>query len=287
MYDLIIQVIIFGTVQGSIYALLATGFSLVYGAGGILNLSQGALYVLTGYMIYWFISYVNFPINIVLAILIITLLGGILYIILIKPLQESEISLVIVTFSIAFFLEELIKVIEGDAKYKIMPDLVPSDWVINIFDLTIPVINIIIIIASLSIVSLFIIFIKFSKLGKSIRAVSQDREAAMLMGINANRILMYTFMIASFLSGTAAFLYLHILAPHYGWHALTTSFSIVILGGLGSLFGSLVASFLLGYVLYYTFYFIDPAISALVPIIIIIIVLIIRPQGLFGKKEIQ
>ena len=287
MYDLLIRILIFGTVQGSIYALLATGFSLVYGAGGILNLSQGALYVLTGYMIYWFVSYFLFPINVILAIIIITLLGGILYILLIKPLQDSEISIVIITFSIAFFLEELIKVIEGDAKYKILPDIVSSEWKITIFGLDIPVINFIIIAGSLAVVIVFIIFIKFSKLGKSIRAVSQDREAAMLMGINANRILMYTIMIASFLSGVAAFLNLHIIAPHYGWQALTTSFSVVILGGLGSLFGSLVSSFLLGYVLYFTNYFIDPAVTALIPIIVIVIMLIIRPQGLFGKKEIK
>jgi branched-chain amino acid transport system permease protein len=154
------------------------------------------------------------------------------------------------------------------------------------------------IITSIIIVLLFALFINKSKLGKSIRAVSQDREAATLMGINSNRVLLYTVMISAFLAGIAAVLYLPggtIDGPHMGWGYLTTSFAVVILGGMGSLFGSVVGAFLIGYVGSFTttilpiFFEEFPGASwaHIIPIIIIIVMLLIRPQGLFGKKEVD
>jgi len=148
------------------------------------------------------------------------------------------------------------------------------------------------IIMSIIIVLLFALFINKSKLGKSIRAVSQDREASELMGINSNRILLYTVMISALLAGSAAFLYLpgaSLDGPSMGWGYLTNSFAIVILGGMGSLVGSVVGAFIVGYTIQFTNIFIPngPSWAHLVPIIVIVVMLLIRPQGLFGKKEIK
>ena len=149
------------------------------------------------------------------------------------------------------------------------------------------------IVISLIVVLLFAIFISKSKLGRSIRAVSQDRETATLMGINANRVTLYTVMISAFLAGLAAFLYLPgatIDGPSMGWRYLTNSFAVVILGGMGSLIGSVVGAFIIGYSISFTNIFIPKygaAWAHLVPIFVIIIMLIIRPRGLFGKKELR
>ena len=148
------------------------------------------------------------------------------------------------------------------------------------------------IIASLIIVTLFALFINKSKLGKSIRAVSQDREAATLMGINSNRILLYTVMISAFLAAIAAFLYLPAAAlsgPSMGWIFLTNSFAVVILGGMGSLVGSVVGAYIVGFATSFTSIFIPngPSWAHIVPIIVIVVMLLIRPQGLFGKKEVR
>ena len=110
-------------------------------------------------------------------------------------------------------------------------------------------------------------------MGKSIRAVSQDREAAMLMGINADRILMYTVMISAFLAGIAAVLYtpVDIVAPYKGWPVLTGAIAVVILGGMGSLVGSVIGAFIIGYARIMTDFLIDPVYSSLIPVIIIIL----------------
>jgi branched-chain amino acid transport system permease protein len=131
------------------------------------------------------------------------------------------------------------------------------------------------------------IFISKAKIGKSIRAVAQDREAAMLMGINADRILMLTVALSAFLVGVAAVLYVpaSTLIPYMGWSTLLISFSVVILGGMGSVPGSILGAFVIAYARNFCTFFIDPAFAELVPLIIILAVLTIRPRGLLGKKE--
>ncbi|MGB5912023.1 MAG: branched-chain amino acid ABC transporter permease [Promethearchaeia archaeon] len=281
----IAEVIIFGTIEASVYALLALGFSLVYGVGGILNLSHGLFYLLTGYFIFWTYKTIGIIFAVILALIIIIIIGGLSYLLLIKPLQENHVAILIITFALGFFFEQFIKVF-GDA----IPHTVPSFFggKITILGVPFPSQFFVILIGSFIVIVITGLFISKSKIGKSIRAISQDREAAMLMGINADRTLMYTVMISAVLAGIAAVLYVPAssIAPHMGWNVLSNSFAIVIFGGLGSLKGSVVSAFILGYSRSFVNYFIDPAFSALVPIIIIILVLLIRPRGLFGKKEV-
>ena len=289
MIELILSFIIFGIIQGSIYSLLAMGFSLVYGVGGILNQAHGAFYVIATYLFYWF--FINIPvfgmaIGIIVALIITTLIGGLVYILLIKPLKDSHVGVVIVTFAFAFFLENLVGILV-DQQYHDMPHIIPGEF--QILGVIIPYHYLLILVLALSLVFLITLFINKSKLGKSIRAVAQDSEAASLMGINVDKILAYTLMISSFLAAAAAVLNVpvDIVAPHIGWNILLNSFAIVVLGGLGSLQGSVAGAFLIAFARSYTNYFVSPVLSALIPIIVIVLVLVLRPRGIFGKKEID
>ena len=289
MSDVILDFLIFGTIQGSIYALLAIGFSLVYGVGGILNQAHGAFYVITMYLFYWF--YINFAgfglfVGIIVGIIVCTIVGGLIYLLLIKPLKDSHVGVVIVTFAFAFFIEQFVKV-TVDSIYHDMPPLIPG--FIEFFGVIVYNHYILIVIASLSLIILVTLFINKSKIGKSIRAVAQDAEAASLMGINVDRILTYALMISAFLAAVAAVLNVpvDVVAPHVGWSILLNSFAIVVLGGLGSLHGSVAGAFIIAYARSYTNYFISPVLSALIPIIVIVVMLVLRPRGLFGKKEID
>jgi len=289
MFDTILSFLIFGTIQGSIYALLAMGFSLVYGVGGILNQAHGAFYVITAYIFYS--CYINIPqygylIGIIIALIATTLIGGLIYLLLIKPLKESHVGVVIVTFAFAFFIERFVS-IAVDSIYHNMPYLIVGYF--TVFGVNIQYQYIIILIVSLLLLALISLFINKLKIGKSIRAVAQDPEAASLMGINVDRILAYTLMISAFLASVAAILYVPVetVAPHIGWTVLLNSFSIVVLGGLGSLHGSVIGAFIIAYSRSFTNYFIDPVFSALIPIIVIVVMLVLRPRGLFGKKEIK
>ena len=288
------EILIYGAVQGSVYALLALGYALVYGVGGILNLAHGAYYLIATYAFFWtwlllapIIGGINgFFIGMVIGLIVAALVGMFSYLLLIKPLKEHEINVLMGTFAIGFFCEQLVIALY-DPKTHSIPTI--FNEYINILGKQIQVHWIIIIVASLIIITLVTIFINKSKLGKSIRAVSQDPEAAMLMGINADRILMYTVTISALLAGVAAILYVPVdlIAPYKGWPILTGAIAVVILGGMGSLTGSVVGAYIIGYARIATNYLIDPVYSSLVPIIVIIIILVIRPRGLFGKKEVN
>ncbi|MHA1413874.1 MAG: branched-chain amino acid ABC transporter permease [Promethearchaeota archaeon] len=284
------EFLIFGAVQSAIYALLAMGYSLVYGVGGILNLAHGAYYLIAIYLFYWLLSFfigeTGFVLAMILTLILVSIFGMASYLLIIKPLQEHEISVLIGTFALAFFVERLVSVI-----FNPKTKSVSTIWDINIeiFGVQILLHRIILIITALVVMGLVTLFINKSKLGKSIRAVSQDKEAASLMGINVNRILMYTVTISAFLAGVAGVFFCPIdrIAPYMGWTVLIDSIAVVILGGMGSFLGSLVGAFILGYVRMFTNFFIDPVISTIMPVIVIIFILIIRPRGLFGKKEIK
>lgn len=289
MFDTFLSFIIFGTIQGAIYALLAMGFSLVYGVGGILNQAHGAFYVITAYIFYACFLYIpqyGYLVGIIVALIATTLIGGLVYLILIKPLKESHVGVVIVTFAFAFFIEQFVG-IAVDEIYHNMPYIITGYF--TFFGVNIQYQYLIILVVALLLLGIISLIINKLKIGKSIRAVAQDAEAASLMGINVDRILAYTLMISAFLASVAAILYVPVetVAPHIGWNVLLNSFAIVVLGGLGSLYGSVIGAFILAYSRSFTNYFIDPVFSALIPIIVIVIMLVLRPRGLFGKKEIK
>ena len=297
MVEDILNFLILGSIQGSIYALLALGFSLVYGVGGILNQAHGAFYLITTYIFFWFyrnLAGFGLLVGMIVGLIVVTLIAGLVYILLVKPLKQSHVGVVIVTFAFAFFMEQVVKVFV-DSLYHDMPridDIFPEGFLpdLEIFGVKVYYHYILIVLCSLGLLVLVILIISKAKIGKSIRAVAQDSEAAELMGINVDRILAYTLMISGFLAGVAAILYVpvDIVAPHIGWGILINSFSIVVLGGLGSLSGSILGSFIISYANAFTNFVLRlPELSALIPVIVIVVMLIIRPRGLFGKKEID
>jgi len=288
MLDTILTILIFGTIFASVQALLAMGFTLVYGVGKVLNLAHGGFYIVAGYIIFMFNVELGYPLPIafIVALIVIMIIGALTYLLLIKELQDNEVSVLIVTFGLAFFFEQFIIVYWG-SRPKFVEPLISGT--VNVLGVRFAAQSLLIIIATFIIIFALVLFIQKSKLGKSIRAVSQDREAAMLSGINANRMIMYTLIISAFLVGLAAVLRVpgDSIAPHIGWINLTNAFAVVILGGLGSIKGSVLASFLIGISQSFVGTVIGYDFSALIPIIIILLVLIIRPRGLFGKKEVK
>ena len=128
------EVLIFGTVEGLILALLALGFSLVYGVGGVLNLAHGAFYLIACYVLYWALTLLRFPliISIIMTLAIVMALGAASYLGLIEPLQDSHIGVVIATFSLAFFLQQLV-IVALDPKYHGLLNAIFIQGVIFIF----------------------------------------------------------------------------------------------------------------------------------------------------------
>ncbi len=280
------EILIYGTVQGALLALLALGFSLVYGVGGILNLSHGAFFLITAYVIYWTIPFVGFGIAAVIGLAAVVGIGAVTYLGLMKPLQESHIGIVLVTFALAFFFEQFVKFV-GDPKTHYIVPFVPGT--ITFLGITFPAQFIALLVGAFILVTLVTLFISKSTIGKSIRAVSQDFEAAKLVGINTDMVLMTTVMISALLVGFAAVLYApgNFIAPRIGWRYLLLAFSVTIFGGMGSIPGSIVGAFIMGYATSFTDFLIGPEFSVIIPIVVILVMLLVRPQGLLGKKELR
>jgi branched-chain amino acid transport system permease protein len=284
--------LIYGAVQGAIFALLAIGFSLVYGVGGILNLAHGAFYLIAAYSVLWLIPVFGAPGSMLVSLLLVTAIGALTYLALIKPLQKTLVGAVIITFGLAFFMQYLVRVAEvvrtGMVTYQTIPVIATGS--VTLLGVTFPAQFVVAFFGSLLLVSFVTLFISKAKIGKSIRAVAQDREAAMLMGINADRILMLTVALSAFLAGVAAVLYVPAatLDPDMGWSTLLTAFSVVVLGGMGSVPGSVLGAFLISYAgNFCTFVLDQPSFATLLPLFVILVVLVIRPRGLLGKKEAE
>jgi branched-chain amino acid transport system permease protein len=284
--DLIAEILIFGTVQGALLALLALGFSLVYGVGGLLNLAHGAFYLITAYVIYWTIPIFGFTIAAIIGLIAVIGIGAVTYLGLMKPLQESHIGVVLVTFALAFFFEQFVKFF-GDPRTHYIVPFVPGT--VELYGVTFPAQLLALVFGSIGLVTVVTLFINKSKIGKSIRAVSQDLEAAQLVGINTDLVLMTSVMISALLVGVAAILYApgNFIAPRIGWGYLLLAFSVTIFGGMGSIPGSIIGAFIMGYATTFTDFVISPAFSEIIPIVVILVMLLIRPQGLLGKKELH
>ena len=280
------EILIFGLVQGSLLALLALGFSLVYGVGGILNLAHGAFFLMTAYIMYWTIPFFGLGIAAIISLVAIAGIGAVAYLGLIEPLRETPIGVVLVTFALAFFFEQFVKFFGDSRTHYIAPFIRGS---IQILGVNLQIQLVLLIIGSLALVTIVTVFINKSTIGKSIRAVSQDYEAAQLMGINTNMILMLSVMLSALLVGFAAVLYApgNFIAPRIGWGILISAFAVTIFGGMGSIPGSIVGAYIMGYATTFTDYFISPAFSELIPIVVILVMLLVRPQGLLGKKELH
>jgi branched-chain amino acid transport system permease protein len=283
---LIEEILIFGTVQGALLALLALGFSLVYGVGGLLNLAHGAFFLITAYVIYWTIPLFGFWIAAAIGLVVVVGVAAVTYLGLMKPIQESHIGVVLMTFALAFFFEQFVKFVGDPRTHYIIP---PVPGTVEFLGVNFPAQLLALVIGSVILVTLVTLFINKSKIGKSIRAVSQDVEAAQLVGINTDMVLMTSVMISALLVGFAAVLYApgNFIAPRIGWGYLMLAFAVTIFGGMGSIPGSIIGAFIMGYATSFTDFVISPTFSQIIPIVVILVMLLVRPQGLLGKKELH
>jgi len=294
-------IIIFGTISGLIYALIALGFTLVYGISGIVNLTHGAFFVIGTY-IYGILtnhlpssiphefSYSIPIIALILSFLFTGLIGSIFYRLALNQLLGDEVGILVVSVCGCLIFQQLIYIIMGTAsafQFSI-ETLLPGVLALgNTKVLTGRVLAALV--SFLSFITLSLIIAK-TKTGKAMKALSQDLEAAMLMGISTEKLYVLTTAISAGLASLAGILYLSTTTQNvsaYMWlNGLAISFTIVILGGLGSIKGTLIGGLIFGYA--------EAAVIAIIPyaglllqsfpFIVMIIVLIIRPKGIFGKR---
>ncbi|MCX8184531.1 MAG: branched-chain amino acid ABC transporter permease [Sulfolobales archaeon] len=276
---------IFGFFHSLTYLVFSLGFSLVFGVARLPNLSYGALYVFTGYVTYTLLSQMG--LDVILAIAASILLTAAISLLIgefaIKPAIKFPVSVFITTMAVAYIFEEYFRIQMG-LRPVTLP-LYPGTTVL----IDVPVSNhwfLVGIISSIMILALLLFLFK-TNTGRAVRAVAENWEESMRLGINPLRVLRTTFIISGVYAALTGILLtpLKALTPSGGWTPLFTAFAVVVMGGIGNVLGTVAASFIYGFTEQLIIYTLGGGIARVVPLILIVLVLIIRPHGLFGRGE--
>ena len=277
-----------GVVVGFIYTLVGLGFTVIYNSSGIINFSQGE-FVMAGGMSSVFLLYAGLPLGIsfLLAIMITSLIGIMLYKLINLSKDSSQISLIILTLGFAIFLRGLAQVI-FDKQLHTMPSIV-GDGSFEIFNtiLTYQAI-LIIVVASLIVISLYLFF-KKTKTGQAMVAASNNIDAAKLMGININKILMLNFTISAVIASIGGILLTPITSTNYevGIMLGLKGFCAAIIGGLSSPFGAVAGGLLLGILESMVAGYISSEYKDAVAFVVLLAILFFMPGGIFGNTKAQ
>jgi branched-chain amino acid transport system permease protein len=284
-----LEILVYGAVQSGVYAMLALGFSLIFGVAGVVNLAHTAFYMAGAYLIYTCVSLLGMglPAALVCSVIVVGLFGLAVQRFAIRPLIESEYSVMMITVAIAFLVQEAVTVIFGPADRNVKGFIDQKLEVFGVVDidsqrmLTLGV-------ATVLIVALWF-FINKTKQGKAVIAVAQDREGALFVGIDPWKIYLRVMFISAVLAGIAGAFIAPTLGarPHMWEHPLVKCFAIVILGGLGSIEGTILAAIILGFCEVVVSFLISSYLGELVALIMILGVLMVKPAGLMGRGAVR
>ena len=279
------DILVTGLVNGGVYALLATGFSLIFGVARIVNIAHTAFYMLAAYCFYMLL--VKTGLGFLLAGLIsvgaVTLLSVICYRLVIEPVREHEAAVLIATIALALIFQELMLYTFGGHFLGIPSTL---EGTVRFFGVSIPYQRLLILVVAGAMLALVWFVLYRTRLGLAIRATANDLEVANLMGMNVHRVAMATVAISVSLAAVAGVVVapVFVVDPFMWLAPLVTMLAIVVLGGLGSLKGSLIGALIIGYVEAITVFAVPAGayLKGAVALLIMVIVLLARPEGLFG-----
>lgn len=279
------NIFVMGLLNGCVYALLAAGFSLIFGVGRILHLTHTAYYMLAAYIIFYLAGAAGLPpvAAVFVSVFVTTAAGVFFYRLLIEPVREHETTVLIMTIALAMFLQEVMLLVFG-GHFRGVPAMVggfATVWGVKItYQYVLSLVTIVFVLAAVW------LLLSKTRLGVALRATAQDREVANLMGIDVGLTATLAMLIAVALAAIAGAVVspLYVLEPAMWAHPLVVVLAVVIVGGMGSIKGSIMAAFILA--------FAETLIVFLVPngaflrgafsLFVMLVVLMARPEGLFG-----
>lgn len=272
---------------GSVYAIIALGYSMVYGIAKMLNFAHGDVIMVGAFMAYFVISKYHLPVlvGVVLAVVVCTILGVVIERLAYKPLRHaSSLSVLITAIGVSYFLQNSAMLLWG-TDTKIFPTVLSGSLTVG--SLSVPYLTLITILTCIVIMIVLTLFINRTKTGRAMRACSEDKGAAALMGINVNRIISITFAIGSGLAAIASILLVATypsVYPTLGSMPGIKAFTAAVFGGIGSIPGAFLGGLVLGVVENLSRAYISTQLSDAIVFMVLIVVLLIKPTGLLGKK---
>jgi len=289
MSSIVLQQAINGIVVGSLYVLVALGLTLIYGVLVQINFAHADIVTLGAFAAYGVTHLLsgNYLAGIAAALVLGAAIGWLINAGIFAPLRErgSELLPLIATIGVSIMLQNTMLALLGPIPYAF--DTPYSNQVLRFGTLFLTMQNVLIILVSSISIGLLYGFMKFTFLGKALRAVSQDRETAGLMGINPNHLIMLTFVIASALAGLGGAMLgpVLVLTPFAGTSVIVKAFAIVIIGGFGNVEGTILAGLLVGLIESYTTQFLDPGLIDIVVFALLLLTLAVRPTGLIAERR--
>ncbi len=293
MFKNFIEQTINGLQTGSIYALIALGYTMVYGIVKLINFAHGDILMVGAYAVLVAISN-GMPLSIalILSIIFCSILGVVIDYFAYRPIRNApRISALITAIGVSFLLESLALIIFGATPKIIDTNLIPvflsPKIKINLGFVNVSMLTIFVIVITMICMFILNLFIRKTKLGKATRAVSQDTGAAKLMGINVNLTIAITFAIGSGLGALGGVLYAIMyptIEPYMGMLPGLKAFIAAVFGGIGSIPGAMVGGYVLGIIESYTKGYISSTWANPIVFGVLILILIFKPNGLFGKN---
>lgn len=297
--DYFVELLFSGLTRGSIYALIALGYTMVYGIIGLINFSHGEIYMIgafTSFIVATILSILGFP---ALAIIVLAGLAAVIWSasygytiekIAYKPLRHApRLSPLISAIGMSIFLQNYV-LLAQTSDFLPFPRLIPDFAFVEPIAHIVGTTDLIILITTTIVMILLTLLIKYTKIGKAMRATSQDRTMAMLVGINVNRIISVTFIIGSSLAAIGGLL----VASHVGqinfyigFIAGIKAFTAAVLGGIGSIPGAVLGSVVLGLTESFATGYVSSDYEDVFAFSLLVLILIFKPSGLLGKTDTQ
>lgn len=285
-----IEQLINGLRTGSIYALIAIGYTMVYGIAKMINFAHGDIIMVGAYALYFSISVLGLPVPVALVITVIVcaVLGVVIEKVAYKPLRSAPpLAVLITAIGMSFFLQSASLLIFGSTPIPFQSVILNVN--ISVGPVVISSITVVTLIVTAIAMILLTLFVNKTKMGSAMRAVSEDKGAAELMGINVNSTISLTFAIGSALAAVAGVLYIcqyQSMKPTLGALPGIKAFVAAVLGGIGSIPGAMLGGILLGLIESVSKAYISTELADAIVFGVLIVVLLFRPSGLLGKKKI-
>ena len=284
---LLVSQLVNGLTQGSLYALIAIGFVIIFGTMNLVTFAHGEVYMVGAFMGYFALSWWHLPWEaaVLMGMAAGWILGSLMEKVAFRPLRTAgHMPPLLITIGFSIILRELTMIILG-AENRPVPSL--FDETVQVFGTQVSVLQLVILGLSGLLILALRILIQGTKIGRAMRATAQDHEAAYAMGVNANRVFNIAFALASCLGGAAGVLvgiYYNTVYASMGGTAGLKGFAACVFGGLTSIPGAILGGIIIGVVENLTVQFISSGYRDVVGFLVMVIILIVRPQGLLGRK---
>jgi branched-chain amino acid transport system permease protein len=281
------DILIYGIINSFSLALMAIGFTLVYGICRLPNFAHGALYVITGFLVWSLVHLLklHYVISIILALVIMGLVGAAIYRFVLIRVRGMATSEIIATYALGLAILEFLRWGGFKGMTYTLPVFIEGS--INIGGVPVDFQRIIVVAIGIIVVSFMWLFTHFNRTGLALRGMAQDEHAAMMLGIDSDWMAVIAMAMGSILAGLSAIALLPLgnIVVEAGYNVLILSIAVCIVGGLGSWVGAILAAFLIGFLQIITVAYIQSHFQMVVALLAIIITLILRPSGLFGRQK--